>query len=125
MEARNLRQPGVKRNQSSDRLTSIKEGAATKLSGLSIRGRGRAPLAEISISNRENTNSHINGGPIITGKAGVSILGGVMPSAVTLINIRGILSSIGNEAILFISGSSFGAKDKTRDIIIHQSGSVF
>lgn len=71
MEARNLRQPGIKRNQSSERHTSIKEGAATKLSGLSIRGRGRAPLAEISTSNRENTNSQIQGGPIISGKAGV------------------------------------------------------
>jgi hypothetical protein len=74
MEARNLRQPGIKRNQSSERHTSIKEGAATKLSGLSIRGRGRAPLAEISTSNRENTNSQIQGGPIISGKAGVSRL---------------------------------------------------
>ena len=72
MEARNLRPPGTKRNQPNERLTSIKEGATTKLSGLSIRGRGRPPLAEISTSNRENTNSQINGGPIISGKAGVS-----------------------------------------------------
>ena len=74
MEARNLRQPGIKRNQPNDRLTSIKEVAATKLSGLSIRGRGRAPLAEISTNNRENVNSQINGGPIISGKTGVSRL---------------------------------------------------
>lgn len=74
MEARNLRQPGIKRNQPNDRLTSIKEVAATKLSGLSIRGRGRAPLAEISTNNRENINSQINGGPIISSKTGVSRL---------------------------------------------------
>ena len=71
MEPRNLRQPGIKRNQANERLTSIKEGATNKLSGLSIRGRGRAPLSEIS-NNHNGNSSQIQGG-LITSKAGVSI----------------------------------------------------
>ena len=70
MEPRNARQAGTTKNQSNENHASFKEGPTTKLSGLSIRGRGRAPLAEISTN--QNTNSQNQGGPFFNGKTGVS-----------------------------------------------------
>ena len=67
METRNIRQPGTKRNQGNDKVFSNKEGASNKLSGLSIRPKGRAPLAEIS-TNR-GTNSQIKDCPGVGGKS--------------------------------------------------------
>ena len=71
MESRNDRQPVTTRNQGSEKPNAHKEGPATKLSGLSIRGRGRAPLAEIS-TNQRNTNSQMQGGAIFNGSKRVS-----------------------------------------------------
>ena len=71
MEAKNIRQPSVKRNQINEKVTTIKDGPSTKLSGLTLRARNRAPLAEISTNNGTN-NFELQGGPIITNKAGVS-----------------------------------------------------
>ena len=73
MEAKNIRQPSVKRNQINEKVTTIKDGPSTKLSGLTLRARNRAPLAEISTNNGTN-NFELQGGPIITNKAGVSSL---------------------------------------------------
>ena len=70
METRNLRQPSVKRNQINERVTSIKDGPSTKLSGLTLRARTRAPLAELSTNNGRN-NFEVQDGPIITNKPGV------------------------------------------------------
>ena len=71
MEAKNLRQPVIKRNQGNERLTSLKDGPSTKLSGLTLRARNRAPLAELSTNNGSNS-IQAQGGPIISNKAGVS-----------------------------------------------------
>ena len=71
MEARNLRQPVIKRNQGNERLTSVKDGPTTKLSGLTLRARNRAPLAELSSNNGSNS-IQTHGGPIISNKSGVS-----------------------------------------------------
>ena len=72
METRNLRQPTVKRNQINERVTSIKDGPSTKLSGLTLRARTRAPLAELSTNNERN-NYEVQDGPIITNKTGVCL----------------------------------------------------
>ena len=71
MEARNLRQPSIKRNQINEKVTTIKDGPSTKLSGLTLRARNRAPLTEISTNNGSN-NFEFPGGPIITNKTGVN-----------------------------------------------------
>ena len=71
MEAKNLRQPVIKRNQGNERLTSLKDGPSTKLSGLTLRARNRAPLAELSTNNGSNS-IQAQSGPIISNKAGVS-----------------------------------------------------
>lgn len=71
MEAKNLRQPVIKRNQGNERLTSLKDGPSTKLSGLTLRARNRAPLAELSTNNGSSI-IQAQGGPIISSKAGVS-----------------------------------------------------
>ena len=70
METKNIRNVGNKRNQGSNKAILNKEGTTAKLSGLSIRGRGRAPLAEISVNNRiPSTN---NEGVTTKSKPGVS-----------------------------------------------------
>ena len=70
METKNVRNVGNKRNQGSNKAILNKEGATAKLSGLSIRGRGRAPLAEISVNNRiPSTNKE---GVTTKSKLGVS-----------------------------------------------------
>ena len=67
-----MRGNATTKNPGNAKLGSFKEGPTTKLSGLSIRGRGRAPLAEISINQRQNTNSHVQGGQIYSSKPAVS-----------------------------------------------------
>ena len=72
METKNIRNVGNKRNQGNNKAILNKEGTTAKLSGLSIRGRGRAPLAEISVNNRiPSTN---NEGVTTKSKPGVSTI---------------------------------------------------